>query len=96
MGTGDTESPEYQVGDGCLMDQLIGQYLAQIAGLGSLVSQEHVQATLQSIYKYNYKRSLTITKTCNGRLRSTMKQPWLYVTMPRHTGRAFLSPISRK
>ncbi len=58
MGSGNTESPEYQVGGGCLIDQLIGQYLAQIAGLGSLVSQEHVRATLQSIYKYNYKRSL--------------------------------------
>ena len=58
MGSGNTESPEYQVGGGCLIDQLIGQYLAQVAGLGSLVSQEHVQATLQSIYKYNYKRSL--------------------------------------
>ena len=58
MGSGNTESPEYQVGGGCLIDQLIGEYLAQVAGLGPLVSQEHVQATLKSIYKYNYKRSL--------------------------------------
>src|SRR6202453_291710 len=52
MGAGDTEHPEYQVGGGCLIDQLVGQYLAQVAGLGSLVTQEHVQSTLQSIYKY--------------------------------------------
>ena len=58
MGSGNTESPEYQVGGGCLIDQLVGQYLAQVAGLGSLVAQEHVQSTLQSIFKYNYKRSL--------------------------------------
>ncbi len=58
MGSGNTESPEYQVGGGCLIDQFVGQYLAQVAGLGSLVAQEHVQSTLQSIYKYNYKRSL--------------------------------------
>ncbi len=58
MGSGNTESPEYQVGGGCLIDQLIGQYLAQVAGLGPLVSQEHVQTTLHAIYKYNYKRSL--------------------------------------
>ncbi len=58
MGTGNTEKPEYQVGEGCLIDQLVGQYLAQVAGLGSLVSPEHVQTTLKSIYKYNYKRSL--------------------------------------
>ena len=58
MGTGNTERPEYQVGGGCLIDQLIGQYLAQVAGLGPLVSQEHVLTTLESIHKYNYKRSL--------------------------------------
>ena len=50
MGSGNTESPEYQVGGGCLIDQLIGQYLAQVAGLGPLVSQEHVQQTLKSIH----------------------------------------------
>jgi non-lysosomal glucosylceramidase len=58
MGSGNTEKPEYQVGGGCLIDQLIGQYLAQVAGLGSLVSAEHVQTTLRSIHTYNYKRSL--------------------------------------
>lgn len=58
MGTEDTEHPEYQVGAGCLVDQLIGQYLANIAGLGALVSAEKIRATLGSIYRYNYKRSL--------------------------------------
>ena len=58
MGSGNTESPNTRWGADCLIDQLVGQYLAQVAGLGSLVAQEHVQSTLQSIYKYNYKRSL--------------------------------------
>ena len=35
MGS-DDGAPEYQVGDGCLADQLIGQYLAEVAGLGPL------------------------------------------------------------
>src|SRR6202000_3422301 len=39
-------------------DQLIGEYLAQVCGLGSLVSQDNVRTTLASIYKYNYKRNL--------------------------------------
>ena len=34
MGSENTETPEYQVGDGCLADQLIGQYLAEIGGIG--------------------------------------------------------------
>jgi uncharacterized protein (DUF608 family) len=58
MGSENTEQPEYQVGGGCLIDQLLGQYLANIAGLGPLVSPAHVRTALESIYRYNYKRSL--------------------------------------
>lgn len=58
MGSEATEKPEYQVGEGCLVDQLIGQYLAEVAGLGPLVSGKNVRTTLGSIYRYNYKRSL--------------------------------------
>jgi non-lysosomal glucosylceramidase len=58
FGSDNTEQPEYQVGGGCLIDQLLGQYLADVAGLGPLVSSEHVRTTLDSIYRYNYKRSL--------------------------------------
>ncbi len=58
MGTVDTEHPTYQVGEGCLSDQLMGQYFALIAGLGLLVDRDHVQKTLQSIWKYNYKQNL--------------------------------------
>jgi uncharacterized protein (DUF608 family) len=58
MGSGSTENPTFQLGGGCLVDQLVGQYFAQVAGLGLLLDQEHVQKTLESIYKYNYKRTL--------------------------------------
>lgn len=58
MGSDDTEHPEYQVGEGCLVDQLVGQYLAEAAGLGTVMDPAHVRKTLQSLYKYNYKRSL--------------------------------------
>jgi non-lysosomal glucosylceramidase len=58
MGANETEHPEYQVGDGCLVDQLMGQYLASVAGLGDLVSSEKMQSTLRAIYNSNYKRTL--------------------------------------
>jgi non-lysosomal glucosylceramidase len=58
MGSDDTENPEYQVGEGCLADQLIGQYLADVAGLGPLLDPKNIRKTLESIYKYNFKRSL--------------------------------------
>src|ERR1035437_5427302 len=59
MGSEDTEKPQYQVGAGCLLDQLVGQYMAEVAGLGPLVSPDHIRKTLESIYRYNYKRTLT-------------------------------------
>ena len=59
MGTVDTQQPQYQAGEGCLIDQLLGQYLAHVSGLGTLVAPAHVDAALRSIYRFNYKPSLT-------------------------------------
>jgi uncharacterized protein (DUF608 family) len=47
--------PVYQIGKGCLIDQLVGQYTAHIVGLGYLVKPENVKKALNSVYKYNYK-----------------------------------------
>ncbi|HZQ54581.1 MAG TPA: GH116 family glycosyl-hydrolase [Bryobacteraceae bacterium] len=58
MGAEDPEHPEYQVGKGCLVDQLIGQYLAYIGGLGLLLDSGHIRQTLASIYRFNYKPTL--------------------------------------
>lgn len=58
MGAKDTLHPVFQLGGGCFVDQLIGQHLATLAGLGPLLDPAHIRTTLQSIYKYNYKRNL--------------------------------------
>ncbi len=58
MGADDPEHPQYQLGDGCLVDQLVGQYLAEVAGLGSLLSPANVRKALESIYRYNHKARL--------------------------------------
>jgi len=58
MGAKDTLHPIFQLGGGCFVDQLIGQHLATLAGLGYLLDPDHIRKTLQSIYKYNYKHSL--------------------------------------
>ena len=50
--------PEFQLANGCLADQLIGQYLADIAGLGPLLSAANIRKTLESIRKYNYRAQL--------------------------------------
>lgn len=46
--------PDFQLGKGCLVDQLVGQYMAHICGLGYLGDEEHIRTTLQSIMKYNF------------------------------------------
>ena len=58
MGATDLSEPELQLGAGCLVDQLVGQYLASLAGLGYLLEPDHVRATLEAIYRHNYKRDL--------------------------------------
>lgn len=58
MGSEGTEHPQFQVGLGCLIDQLVGQYLADVADLGTLISPAKVRSTLDSLYRYNYKRSM--------------------------------------
>jgi len=58
MGAMDPARPDYQLGSGCLVDQLVGQYMAHVCGLGYLVEPENVRATLRSILRYNLRRDL--------------------------------------
>ena len=58
MGAANTLEPDYQMGNACLADQLLGQMQAHVAGLGYLLDQAHVRAALKSVYKYNYRSDL--------------------------------------
>jgi len=49
-----TKIPSFQLGRGCLVDQLVGQYMAHICGLGYLAKKENVQQTLRTIMKNNF------------------------------------------
>ena len=50
--------PKYQVGPGCLSDQLLGQWLSHVVGIGHVLDPRHVKRAMQSIYKYNWRTSL--------------------------------------
>jgi uncharacterized protein (DUF608 family) len=63
MGAGNTLAPDYQMGEACLVDQLLGQYMAHVAGLGYLLEKGHVKKTLQSIFRYNYQANLSEHET---------------------------------
>jgi len=57
-GAKDTLHTDFQAGSGCLIDQLLGQYMADIAGLGLLLDQSHIRTTLASIYRYNSRANM--------------------------------------
>jgi len=58
MGSKDLSHPDFQLGPGCLVDQLVGQYMAHVCGLGYLADKDNVSATLRSILKYNHRENL--------------------------------------
>jgi non-lysosomal glucosylceramidase len=58
MGSTDFVRPDYQLANGCLVDQLVGQFMAHVCGLGYLVKPENVKTTLASIMTYNHRDSL--------------------------------------
>lgn len=49
---------KYQIGTGCIIDQVLAQWHANLVGLGDIFDREQVKSALQSIYKYNFKKSM--------------------------------------
>jgi non-lysosomal glucosylceramidase len=54
MGAQNASDPEFQVADGCLIDQLVGDTYARLAGLSRLLDADHVKSALSSIHNLNY------------------------------------------
>jgi non-lysosomal glucosylceramidase len=54
MGASDISNPDFQIGEGCLVDQLVGQNMAFVCGLGWLADSNHIKKALSSIWKYNH------------------------------------------
>ena len=58
MGAANLDDPELQLGSGCLIDQLVGQYMAEVTGLGPLGPVDQTLATLASVRRFNHHESL--------------------------------------
>ena len=52
---GDLLDAKYQYGEGCLSDQLIGQWFAHLVGLGYLFDADHVRSAIQAVFRYNWR-----------------------------------------
>ena len=49
---------KYQIGGGCMTDQILGQWHADIAGLGDLFATEKISRALRTIFAENFRPSL--------------------------------------
>jgi uncharacterized protein (DUF608 family) len=49
------KAAKYQYGEGCLSDQLLGQWFAEVVDLGKLLPHEHLRTALSSIFRYNFR-----------------------------------------
>jgi non-lysosomal glucosylceramidase len=45
---------KYQIGEGCLTDQILGQWHADIAGLGDLLAPAKIRTALKTVFEQNY------------------------------------------
>jgi non-lysosomal glucosylceramidase len=49
----DTGTPDFQLGTGCLIDQMVGEWAGRLSGLGRQIDGKQARTTLRSILKYN-------------------------------------------
>jgi hypothetical protein len=57
-GAKDLRDPDFQVGPGCLVDQLVGQLMAHVCGLGYLLDRKHIRKALRSVFRHNFRDDL--------------------------------------
>jgi hypothetical protein len=59
------EDKPHQFGKGCLSDQVLGQWMAHVTGLGYLLPRENMRKAIEAVYRHNYKKSLRgLVNTC--------------------------------
>ncbi|HEV3163450.1 MAG TPA: GH116 family glycosyl hydrolase, partial [Isosphaeraceae bacterium] len=56
-GNPEKADPRFQVGKGCLIDQLVGQYKANRVGLGNLLDPFHLRTAAESIFRNNFRKN---------------------------------------
>ena len=55
----DVNKYKYQYGEGCLSDQLLGQMMAHVAGLGYVLPEEHVKKAIHAVFRHNFLTDFT-------------------------------------
>ena len=50
---------KYQIAGGCIIDQVLGQNLCEIAGVGEILDPDHVRSALHAIFEHNFNNKLS-------------------------------------
>lgn len=50
---------KYQMGEGCISDQILGQWHAEVAGLGQFLDKGKIETALKSVHANNFRPSLS-------------------------------------
>ena len=82
---GETEL-RYQFGDGCLADQLLGQWFCHVAGLGYVLPEARVKRTIEAVFRNNWKPDLSKHESCQRTYALNEEAGLLLCTWP-HGGR---------
>ncbi len=53
----DVDEYRYQYGNGCLSDQIFGQTLAHLVGLGHVLPKQHVAEAIRAVFQNNFRTS---------------------------------------
>jgi len=48
---------KYQIGDGCIIDQMLAQWHANLIGLGDVFEPDKAKSALRALYRYNFHSS---------------------------------------
>jgi len=52
------EGPKYQYGKGCLSDGVLGAWLAEVSGVGTILDARKIESHLRAVYRYNFRQDL--------------------------------------
>lgn len=52
------EGPRYQYGIGCLADGVLGAWMAEVCGVGSIIDEQKVRSHLLAVHRYNLRQDL--------------------------------------
>ncbi len=50
---------KYQMAEGCISDQILGQWHAEVAGLGGFLDADHVKTALKAVHDNNFRPDLS-------------------------------------